>query len=91
MLVIHAAEERAVRERRRPRVQLHVEGVQLRGQGIRLRRLEPGRRRREVTRRRDARDVRLARRVVAKLARWGIVPDNSAGESLAGCRCGVRW
>jgi ATP-dependent helicase/nuclease subunit B len=34
-------------------------------------------------------DQPLARRVAAKLARWGIVPDNSAGESLAGCRCGV--
>jgi ATP-dependent helicase/nuclease subunit B len=34
-------------------------------------------------------DQALARRVAAKLARWGIVPDNSAGESLAGCRCGV--
>jgi ATP-dependent helicase/nuclease subunit B len=34
-------------------------------------------------------DQALARRVAAKLARWGIVPDNSAGEALAGCRCGV--
>lgn len=34
-------------------------------------------------------DQTLARRVVAKLARWGVVPDSSAGESLAGCRCGV--
>lgn len=33
-------------------------------------------------------DQPLARRVAAKLARWGIVPDNSAGESLAGSRCG---
>ncbi|MCR5873624.1 double-strand break repair protein AddB [Phenylobacterium sp. J426] len=34
-------------------------------------------------------DQVLARRVVAKLGRWGIAPDSSAGESLAGCRCGV--
>ena len=34
-------------------------------------------------------DQVLARRVVAKLARWGVAPDSSAGESLAGCRCGV--
>jgi len=34
-------------------------------------------------------DQVLARRVVAKLARWGVVPDSSAGESLAGGRCGV--
>jgi ATP-dependent helicase/nuclease subunit B len=34
-------------------------------------------------------DQTLARRVAAKLARWGIVPDSSAGESVAGCRCGV--
>ncbi|MBU2152504.1 MAG: double-strand break repair protein AddB [Alphaproteobacteria bacterium] len=34
-------------------------------------------------------DQVLARRVAAKLARWGVVPDSSAGESLAGCRCGV--
>ncbi|MGA0605739.1 double-strand break repair protein AddB [Phenylobacterium sp. VNQ135] len=34
-------------------------------------------------------DQVLARRVVAKLGRWGIVPDSSAGESLAGCPCGV--
>ncbi|MEW5684772.1 MAG: double-strand break repair protein AddB [Pseudomonadota bacterium] len=34
-------------------------------------------------------DQALARRVVAKLARWGVVPDSSAGESLAGCRCGA--
>ncbi len=34
-------------------------------------------------------DQALARRVVAKLARWGVVPDSSAGESLAGSRCGV--
>lgn len=34
-------------------------------------------------------DQVLARRVTAKLARWGVVPDSSAGESLGGCRCGV--
>ncbi|MGZ6014288.1 MAG: double-strand break repair protein AddB [Phenylobacterium sp.] len=34
-------------------------------------------------------DQVLARRVTAKLARWGVVPDSSAGESLAGCSCGV--
>jgi len=34
-------------------------------------------------------DQALARRVVAKLGRWGVVPDSSAGESLAGCRCGA--
>lgn len=34
-------------------------------------------------------DQALARRVTAKLGRWGIVPDSSAGESLAGSRCGV--
>ena len=34
-------------------------------------------------------DQSLARRVAAKLARWGVVPDNSAGEALAGCACGV--
>lgn len=34
-------------------------------------------------------DQVLARRVAAKLARWGVVPDSSAGESLAGTRCGV--
>ena len=34
-------------------------------------------------------DQALARRVAAKLARWGVVPDSSAGESLAGCRCGA--
>jgi ATP-dependent helicase/nuclease subunit B len=33
-------------------------------------------------------DQALARRVTAKLARWGIAPDSSAGESLAGSRCG---
>jgi ATP-dependent helicase/nuclease subunit B len=34
-------------------------------------------------------DQALARRVTAKLARWGVVPDSSAGESLAGSRAGV--
>ena len=34
-------------------------------------------------------DQGLARRVVAKLARWGVVPDSSAGESLAGSHVGV--
>jgi ATP-dependent helicase/nuclease subunit B len=34
-------------------------------------------------------DQRLARRVTAKLARWGVVPDSSAGESLAGSPCGT--
>ncbi len=34
-------------------------------------------------------DQTLARRVVANLARWGVIPDNSAGETLAGCPCGV--
>jgi ATP-dependent helicase/nuclease subunit B len=34
-------------------------------------------------------DQTLARRVAAKLARWGVIPDNSAGEALAGCACGV--
>jgi len=34
-------------------------------------------------------DQVLARRVTAKLARWGVIPDSSAGESLAGSRCGV--
>ncbi|MFN4178304.1 double-strand break repair protein AddB [Phenylobacterium sp.] len=34
-------------------------------------------------------DQALARRVVAKLARWGVIPDSSAGESLAGSPCGV--
>jgi len=34
-------------------------------------------------------DQVLARRVTAKLGRWGIVPDSSAGAPLAGCRCGV--
>ncbi|THD74536.1 MAG: double-strand break repair protein AddB [Phenylobacterium sp.] len=34
-------------------------------------------------------DQALARRVAAKLARWGVVADSSAGEALAGCRAGV--
>ncbi|HEX3365883.1 double-strand break repair protein AddB [Phenylobacterium sp.] len=34
-------------------------------------------------------DQVLARRVTAKLARWGVIPDSSVGESLAGCRCGA--
>ncbi|HEY0646300.1 double-strand break repair protein AddB [Phenylobacterium sp.] len=34
-------------------------------------------------------DQKLARRVTAKLARWGVVPDSSAGESLAGSACGA--
>jgi ATP-dependent helicase/nuclease subunit B len=34
-------------------------------------------------------DQALARRVTARLARWGVVPDSSAGETLAGCRAGV--
>ncbi len=34
-------------------------------------------------------DQVLARRVKAKLARWGVVPDSSAGESLAAGGCGV--
>lgn len=34
-------------------------------------------------------DQVLARRVAAKLARWGVMADNSAGQALAGCRCGV--
>jgi ATP-dependent helicase/nuclease subunit B len=34
-------------------------------------------------------DQKLARRVSAKLARWGVVPDSSAGESLAGSPCGA--
>ncbi len=33
-------------------------------------------------------DQVLARRVTAKLARWGVIPDSSVGESLAGCPCG---
>ncbi|MDX9996540.1 MAG: double-strand break repair protein AddB [Phenylobacterium sp.] len=34
-------------------------------------------------------DQALSRRVAARLARWGIAPDSSAGEALAGRRCGV--
>ncbi|WP_309605004.1 double-strand break repair protein AddB [Phenylobacterium sp.] len=34
-------------------------------------------------------DPALARRVAAKLARWGVVPDSSAGESLAGSSCAI--
>lgn len=34
-------------------------------------------------------DQKIARRVTAKLARWGVVPDSSAGESLAGSSCGA--
>jgi ATP-dependent helicase/nuclease subunit B len=34
-------------------------------------------------------DQALARRVTAKLARWGVIPDSSAGEALAGSRAGV--
>ncbi|MFI4963995.1 MAG: double-strand break repair protein AddB [Caulobacterales bacterium] len=34
-------------------------------------------------------DQALGRRVAAKLARWGVIPDSSAGEALAGCPCGV--
>lgn len=34
-------------------------------------------------------DQALARRVSARLARWGVVPDSSAGESLSGARCAV--
>ncbi|THD54334.1 double-strand break repair protein AddB [Phenylobacterium sp.] len=34
-------------------------------------------------------DQMLARRVAAKLARWGVIPDSSVGESLAGCACGA--
>ncbi|MFN3512644.1 MAG: double-strand break repair protein AddB [Phenylobacterium sp.] len=34
-------------------------------------------------------DKGLARRVAAKLARWGVTPDSSVGEPLAACRCGV--
>jgi ATP-dependent helicase/nuclease subunit B len=34
-------------------------------------------------------DQKLARRVTAKLARWGVVPDSSAGETLAGSPCGA--
>jgi ATP-dependent helicase/nuclease subunit B len=34
-------------------------------------------------------DQAMARRVAAKLARWGVVPDSSVGEPLAGSPCGV--
>jgi len=34
-------------------------------------------------------DQDLARRVTAKLARWGVIPDSSAGEALAGRPSGV--
>lgn len=34
-------------------------------------------------------DQSLSRRVAARLGRWGIVPDSSAGEALAGRRSGV--
>ena len=34
-------------------------------------------------------DQTLARRVAAKLARWGVVADSSAGVALAGCRGAV--
>ena len=34
-------------------------------------------------------DRALARRVTLKLARWGVVPDSSAGYALAGARCAV--
>jgi ATP-dependent helicase/nuclease subunit B len=34
-------------------------------------------------------DQGLARRVVARLARWGVVPDSSAGETLAGTPAGA--
>ncbi|HEY8615068.1 double-strand break repair protein AddB [Phenylobacterium sp.] len=34
-------------------------------------------------------DQALARRVTARLLRWGVVPDSSAGESLAGSPCGA--
>lgn len=34
-------------------------------------------------------DQTLARRVAAKLARWGVAADSSAGLALAGCVCGV--
>jgi ATP-dependent helicase/nuclease subunit B len=34
-------------------------------------------------------DQGLARRVSAKLARWGVIPDSSAGDSLAGSPCGI--
>jgi ATP-dependent helicase/nuclease subunit B len=34
-------------------------------------------------------DQNLARRVAAKLARWGVGADSSAGQALAGAPCGV--
>ena len=34
-------------------------------------------------------DQTLARRVAAKLARWGVAADSSAGLSLSGCPSGV--
>ena len=34
-------------------------------------------------------DQALARRVTAKLARWGVIPDSSAGASLAGSPCAI--
>ena len=34
-------------------------------------------------------DQALARRVTARLARWGVIPDSSAGLSLSGCPGGV--
>jgi ATP-dependent helicase/nuclease subunit B len=34
-------------------------------------------------------DQTLARRVTAKLGRWGVIPDSSVGDSLAGSSCGV--
>lgn len=34
-------------------------------------------------------DQTLARRVAAKLARWGVAADSSAGWALSGCSCGV--
>ncbi|HEX5377596.1 MAG TPA: double-strand break repair protein AddB [Phenylobacterium sp.] len=34
-------------------------------------------------------DQGLARRVAAKLARWGVIADSSAGVALSGCPCGV--
>ncbi len=34
-------------------------------------------------------DQNLARRVAAKLARWGVGPDSSAGVALTGSPCGV--
>lgn len=36
-----------------------------------------------------AADQALARRVTANLARWGVIPDSSAGELLAGSPCGA--